>query len=98
MRRPSIVMGLPVIGTDTGANPELVRHGETGYIVPVGDGEALAGAMRTLASDPELRLGMGRRGRELVERKYSAAVNVPLILRCMKDAVDARRARKGAGD
>jgi hypothetical protein len=34
---------------------------------------------------------MGERGRELVEARYSARVNVPLILRRMKDAVDESR-------
>ena len=87
----AMAMGLPVIGTDTGSNAELVRHGETGFIVPVGDGAALAHAIQALASDRELRLGMGRRGRQLIERNYSAAVNVPLILQCMKDVVDAQR-------
>jgi glycosyltransferase involved in cell wall biosynthesis len=87
----AMAMGLPIVGTRTGSNPELVHHGETGYIIPVGDGHALAQAIRRLSSDPELRRSMGRRGRQLVESKYSAAVNVPLILRCMKDVVDARR-------
>jgi len=91
----AMAMGLPIIGTDTGSNSELVRHGETGYIVPVADGQGLARAIQSLSSDPELRLGMGRRGRQLVESKYNAAVNVPLILRCLKDVVDGQRARGG---
>ena len=89
----AMAMGLPIIGTDTGSNSELVRHGETGYIVPIGDGRALAHAMRSLSNDAELRRSMGTRGRQLVEAKYSAAVNVPLILRCMKDVVDMQGAR-----
>jgi len=91
----AMAMGLPIIGTDTGSNSELVRHGETGYIVPVADGQGLARAIQSLSCDPELRLGMGRRGRQLVESKYNAAVNVPLILRCLKDVVDGQRARGG---
>jgi glycosyltransferase involved in cell wall biosynthesis len=93
----AMAMGLPVIGTDTGSNPELVRQGETGYMIPVGDGASLAQAIRALSDDAEIRQSMGRRGRELIERKYNAAVNVPLILRCMKDAVDARGARTARG-
>jgi len=85
-------MGLPIIGTDTGANTELVRHGDTGLVVGIGDAEALATAIRTLADDPALRARMGARGRELIETRYSARVNVPRILRVMKDAVDAKRA------
>jgi glycosyltransferase involved in cell wall biosynthesis len=36
---------LPVVTTDVGGLPEVVRDGETGYIVPPGDGEALARAV-----------------------------------------------------
>jgi len=83
--------GLPVIGTDTGATRELVRSGQTGLLIPVGDAGALASAMQTLIDDPALRQRMGHNGRELIEEHYSAAVNVPRILRVMKDAVDQRR-------
>lgn len=82
--------GLPVIGTDTGATRELVRSGQTGVLIPVGDAGALAQAMQSLIDDPGLRLRMGQNGRELIEQHYSAAVNVPRILQVMKDAVDQR--------
>jgi glycosyltransferase involved in cell wall biosynthesis len=86
----AMAMRLPVIGTDTGANTELLRHGQTGFLVRIGDGEDLAGAIETLVRNPALRREMGERGRELIEAKYDARTNVPLILRAMKDAVDAR--------
>jgi glycosyltransferase involved in cell wall biosynthesis len=87
----AMAMGLPVVGTDTGANTELVRHQETGLVVRIGDGADLAAAMQTLADDPALRRRMGERGRQLIESRYNAAVNVPRILRVMKDAVDTSR-------
>ena len=87
----AMAMRLPVIGTDTGANKELVQHGKTGLIVKVGDGDELGAAIETLLDDAELRRAMGERGRELVESRHSARVNVPLILARMKDAVDERR-------
>jgi glycosyltransferase involved in cell wall biosynthesis len=87
----AMAMRLPVIGTDTGANKELVQHGKTGLIVKIGDGGELGAAIETLLDDAELRRAMGERGRELVEARYSARVNVPLILRRMKDAVDESR-------
>jgi glycosyltransferase involved in cell wall biosynthesis len=83
--------GLPVIGTDTGATRELVRSGETGFLIPVGDAGALAEAMQALIDDPALRQRMGHNGRELIEQHYSAAINVPRILKVMKDAVDQHR-------
>src|SRR5204862_162690 len=87
----AMAMRQPIIGTDTGANKELVRHGKTGLIVKIGDGEELGAAIESLLDDAELRRAMGERGRELVESKHSARINVPLILGRMKDAVDERR-------
>lgn len=88
-------MGLPIISTDTGATTEVVRHGETGLVVPVGDADALAEALQVLLDDAPLRRRMGASGRALIEERYDAAVNVPEILRTMKEAVDARRAMRG---
>jgi glycosyltransferase involved in cell wall biosynthesis len=55
--------GLPVVGSTTGGIPELVEHGTNGLLVTPGDIHALAGAIRYLGGDPDLRLEMGRRNR-----------------------------------
>jgi glycosyltransferase involved in cell wall biosynthesis len=51
--------GLPAVTTDVAAIPEIVRDGETGLLVPPGDAEALAAALRRLLCDEELRLRLG---------------------------------------
>jgi len=84
----AMAMGLPIIGTDTGANTELVRHGKTGLIVGIGSGEDLAAAIETMLANPEERHRMGQRGRALIEAEYNASRNVPRILETMKQAVD----------
>jgi glycosyltransferase involved in cell wall biosynthesis len=87
----AMAMGLPIIGTDTGANTELVRHGQTGLVVGIGNGGELASAIRLLLDDATLRRRLGEEGRALVERNYNARLNVPRILEAMKRAVDASR-------
>ena len=62
--------GLPVICTDTGGNPEAVRNGREGYVVPVADVEALAGAMRALAMDPQLRKQLGEQARLSASQRF----------------------------
>jgi glycosyltransferase involved in cell wall biosynthesis len=60
--------GLPLVLSDrVGAVYDLLRDGENGFVVPAGDADAAAGALRRLADDPELRSSMGARSRELVE-------------------------------
>lgn len=79
--------GLPVIGTEVGGIPEVVRHGESGLLVAPGDVGALARAAIRLASDPSLRARMGAAGRahaadafsiermlDRTERAYAAAL------------------------
>ncbi len=67
----AMAMGRPVVATRAGGTQELVRDGETGYLVPVRDPEAMAEKLLTLLRDPEQRLAMGRAGRARVEREFS---------------------------
>lgn len=65
--------GLPVIATDVPGCREVVRHGETGLLVPARDAVALADAMASLAQDFEMRARLGDAGRRLVESGLSSA-------------------------
>jgi len=51
----ALAVGTPVIATAVGGVPELVRDGENGLLVPAGDAEALAAAIRRVVVDPALR-------------------------------------------
>ena len=51
--------GLPVVATDVGGNPEVVRHGETGLTIPPDRPDALADALGRLAREPDLRTQLG---------------------------------------
>jgi glycosyltransferase involved in cell wall biosynthesis len=63
--------GRPIITTDTPGCREVVHHGDNGLLVPPRAPAALAEALRTLARSPELRLEMGRRGRERAVAEFS---------------------------
>jgi len=54
---------VPVIATDAGGLPELVVDGECGFLFPVGEVEAMAGAANLLLSDRQRRQAMGEAGR-----------------------------------
>lgn len=61
----------PVVTTDAPGCRDAVVDGETGYIIPVRNSEALAGRIDTLLQDAELRQSMGRKARVHVEREFS---------------------------
>jgi len=63
--------GLPVVATRVGGNPEAVGDDACGIVVPPGDDAFLASAIGRLLRDRELRLRLGRAGRERVERLFS---------------------------
>ncbi len=63
--------GLPLIGTAAGGIPDIVKHDETGLLVPPGDAAALAEAVEALAGDRERSRALGRGAREHVERAFS---------------------------
>ena len=55
--------GLPVVGADVGVIPEVVKHGETGYIVRSRQSQDWAAVMTGLVSNSELRLQLSRQAR-----------------------------------
>jgi colanic acid/amylovoran biosynthesis glycosyltransferase len=63
--------GLPVLATRHAGIPELVLDGESGYLVPERDHEALADRLRTLLQRPERWPAMGAAGRRHVEASHA---------------------------
>ena len=67
----AMVCGKAVVASDCGGIPEVVRHGETGLLVPPGDAPALGAAMAELLRDQERAAAMGQRGRELALHEFT---------------------------
>ena len=57
-----------VVSDKVGSGPDLVKPGENGAIVPTGDVDALAGALRDVLASPERSAAMGRRSLEIIDR------------------------------
>lgn len=59
--------GLPVVVThEVGCTPDLVHHGDNGFLYDTGDVDALAAALTRMATDGALRTAMGARSREII--------------------------------
>jgi glycosyltransferase involved in cell wall biosynthesis len=75
--------GLPVVASRVGVHPEMVEHGRSGFLVET-EADWIE-AIRMLASDPDLRYEMGRRGRQIVEEWYSVSRWAPVIDQILAD-------------
>lgn len=68
--------GLPIVGARAGGIPEIVHHGENGYLVEPGNTKQLYNAVSELLIQTELRREFGAAGRNLVERDFSVGTMV----------------------
>jgi glycosyltransferase involved in cell wall biosynthesis len=87
--------GVPVIATDAvgAAAGGLIEHERTGLVVPAGDPDALASALRRLHDDPALRMRLGAAGRDAV-RGYTHAAWADGMARALA-AAGAGREKNG---
>lgn len=71
----------PVIATDVGGASEAIIEGETGFLVSSDDDETLASRLIELLSDKEKAQSFGKKGRLIVEEKFSLAAQLSKTLK-----------------
>ncbi|MCG7848649.1 MAG: glycosyltransferase, partial [ANME-2 cluster archaeon] len=76
----AMAMGLPVVSTDVSGIPELVGEGVSGMLVPPKDEKAIADAIIKICKDGDLRVGMGKKGRRIIEREFDITFEVEKLL------------------
>jgi glycosyltransferase involved in cell wall biosynthesis len=92
---PMVIMeamatGRAVIATYVAGTPELVRPGESGWLVPAGDVDALADALRTVArTSPEKLASMGSAGRARVLERHDVDRESAKLARLFAQTLDA---------
>lgn len=67
----AMACGVPVVASDIPGNRDLVIHGETGYLVPLGDRAGIARHTNRLLDDAALARRLGEAGRARIEREFS---------------------------
>ncbi|WP_395742613.1 glycosyltransferase [Prosthecobacter sp.] len=70
----ALAMGVPVVASDVGGIPSIIRHGETGRLVPPHDAAALAAAIRETLEQKARTQAMCSAGQQLVTNHHSLAV------------------------
>lgn len=78
--------GIPCIAADVTAVGEVIRTGETGWLIPCDDTDALSTALLEAAASPELRR-LTDAARALIEQEYSS----PAQARRLRELVEAGR-------
>jgi glycosyltransferase involved in cell wall biosynthesis len=91
----AMAMGLPVVASDAGGNPELVIHGQGGYVCPVGDASSLAMALLRLASDRQSATEMGNFNRRRIAERFTDDVMVEESLGLYRELLGRSLRRAG---
>ena len=68
----SMIAGIPAVGTDSGGVAEVIRHGENGFLIPVGDSDALAERLDELLADDAKRSAFGAQAKKDAEATFLA--------------------------
>jgi glycosyltransferase involved in cell wall biosynthesis len=68
----AMATGCPVVATRVGGLPDLIREGETGYLVPPGDAPALAAALLRLLRESDLAKRIGETARTIIRERFAA--------------------------
>lgn len=66
----SMAAGVPVVATRVGGNPELVREGETGFLVPLHSDDRFVEALQLLLTQSHLRAEFGQQAKRLARAKF----------------------------
>jgi L-malate glycosyltransferase len=75
----AMACGKVVLGTQAGGIPEIITHGEDGFLFPVGDEEALADLLLKLVRKPDLRHTIGQAARQTVLERFTIQTQVEAL-------------------
>lgn len=83
----AMACGLPVVATDVAGIPEIIRHGETGYLMPPGDAMAIADALEVLYAVPEHGAQLAENGRLLLLQEFELRKNMQNLSQLFEQAI-----------
>jgi len=77
----------PIVATNVGGIPEIVKDGETGLLVPPADSESLAGEIAHLLEHPERARNLGSNAKAFVRDRFSVKSMVESYIRLYHELV-----------
>lgn len=82
---------LPLIASNVGGVPEIITHGENGFLVPAADPIALAKCIRKLADDAVLRKNMGEKAKEKLGIRFDEKLIITRINEIYQNLLDRHK-------
>ncbi|HTM36705.1 MAG TPA: glycosyltransferase [Terriglobales bacterium] len=82
---------VPIVATPVGGIPEIIRHGETGLLVPCSDGAAIAAALNSLLSNPRLAWEIANRAETFSRASLTWDINARQTLAVYEDAMHSSK-------
>jgi len=92
----AMACGKAVVATNAGGIPKLVREGETGYTVPIGDDEAMTERIVSLINEPDQLRSMGENAGRIAMERYGLKRMVKDYLDLYWELIDARNEQNAA--
>lgn len=93
----AMALGTPCVGTDVTGIPELIRHQQTGLIIPQEDASALASSLQKLLDNPALRVEFATKARKLMEAEFDIHTNAAALRQLFYSPSKENR-NSGVGD
>jgi glycosyltransferase involved in cell wall biosynthesis len=87
----AMALGVPILSTRVSAIPEVVVDGETGWLVPPRDPDAIAAALREALSDPALLRARGEQGRQRLQAHFTAQAMVERTIVVYESLADGNK-------
>lgn len=81
----AMAAGLPVVATATTGSKEVIKDGQNGFLVPIGDSQALARKILYLLNNLDKAKEMGETGRRMVKEKFDQQKIIKKIIRFWQD-------------
>src|SRR5213083_1303036 len=91
----TMALGLPVVASDAGGNPDLITPDDTGVLVAPLDPQAWARSLARVLDDAEFAARIARHGRELVRREFTLERSAERTEAVYREAVERRRSLDG---
>ena len=80
----------PIVASDVGGLPEVVRDKETGFLVPAKDFQAIADKIRLLHDQPELRKNMGKKAGVIARERFDIQNQISKVISVYEQILGSR--------